>query len=147
MAIRSPRTVQQRHPAESRIMSSSDGLDEQVIEADLAEFVDDHDGVVQRRILNQPVQQRRLSGTEKTRQDRERNGRRGAGRTIGHRAQSVEARGAARGRSNRILAMMAASTRAPPIIWIGVSVSPSTKVEAHGRNDRLDAIGDSGRDR
>ena len=41
-----------------------DRLDEQVVEADLAELVDDHDRVGERRIAQEPVEQRRLAGAE-----------------------------------------------------------------------------------
>jgi hypothetical protein len=46
-------------------------LDEEVVEADLAELVDDHDRVGERRILEETVEQRRLAGAEKARENRE----------------------------------------------------------------------------
>jgi len=41
-----------------------DGLDEQVIEADLPEFVDDHHRVGERRIAQQPIQKGSLPGPQ-----------------------------------------------------------------------------------
>ena len=43
------------------------GLDEEVVEADLAELVDDHDGVGERRVLQQAVEQRGLAGARGSR--------------------------------------------------------------------------------
>ena len=48
------------------------GLDQQMIEADLAEFVDDHRGVGHAGMLEQPVQQRRLAAAEKASDERRR---------------------------------------------------------------------------
>ena len=61
-----------------------DSLDEQVIETDLAEFVDDDDAIPQGRVLNEPVQESGFAGAEKAREDRQRNGRDGAGWLVGH---------------------------------------------------------------
>src|SRR5258705_3576054 len=54
-----------------------------MVDADLAEPVDQHSGVGERRVLEQPVEQRGLAGAEKAGQHRERKGRdrtTGAGR-------------------------------------------------------------------
>ena len=45
-------------------------LDEQVVEPDLAELVDDHDRVGERRVAQEMVEQRRLARAEKTRSAR-----------------------------------------------------------------------------
>ena len=49
-----------------------DLLDQEMIEADLAELVDDHRGVGERGIAQQAVEQRRLAGAEEAGQDGER---------------------------------------------------------------------------
>src|SRR3982075_381587 len=54
-----------------------------MVEADLAELVDQHGGVGERRVIEHPVEQRGLAGAEKAGQHRERKGRdrtTGAGR-------------------------------------------------------------------
>ncbi len=51
----------------------ADMLDQEMIEADLAELVDDDGGLGERRIAQQPVEQRGLAGTEKAGEHRERN--------------------------------------------------------------------------
>jgi hypothetical protein len=60
-----------------------DGLDKEVVEADLAELVDDHDRVGERRVTQESVQERRLAGAQKARQHRERDRREGAA-GLGH---------------------------------------------------------------
>src|SRR5216683_7555975 len=45
-----------------------------MIEADLAELVDDHGGLGQRRVMDQAVEQRGLAGAEKARQHGEGDG-------------------------------------------------------------------------
>jgi hypothetical protein len=45
-----------------------------MIEPDLAELVDDHGGLGQRRVVDQAVEQRGLAGAEKAGQHGERNG-------------------------------------------------------------------------
>ena len=53
---------------------AADVLDQQMIETDLAELVDQHGGVGERRVLQQPVEQRRLAGAEEAGEDAERDG-------------------------------------------------------------------------
>ena len=48
-------------------------LDQQMVDRHLAELVDDDRGVDERRILQQPVEQRRLAGAEETGQHRDGN--------------------------------------------------------------------------
>ncbi len=48
-------------------------LDQKVVDADLAEFIDDHRRVVHGRILQDPVEKRRLSRAEKAGDDGDRN--------------------------------------------------------------------------
>ena len=52
----------------------ADIFDQQVIERDVAEFVDDDGGIAQRRVLEQAVEQRGLAGAEKAGEHGERNG-------------------------------------------------------------------------
>ena len=47
-------------------------LDQQMVDRHVAELVDDDGGVGQRRVLEQPVEQRRLAGAEKAGQHRDR---------------------------------------------------------------------------
>ncbi len=79
-STRSPRTVQHRQPVCSSIMSSLDMLDQQVVEADLAELVDDDGGVGERGIVQQAVEQRGLAGAEKAGEHGERDRRNRAAR-------------------------------------------------------------------
>ncbi len=76
-STRSPRSVQHRQPLGSSTMPSSIALDQQVVEADLAELVDDDGGVGERRVGDQAVEQRGLAGAEEAGQhgERERLGR------------------------------------------------------------------------
>ncbi len=53
-----------------------DLLDQQMVERDVAEFVDDDGGVAQIRVAQQPVQQRGLAGAEKAGEQRQRDRRR-----------------------------------------------------------------------
>ena len=65
--------------------SALDLLDQQMVQSDLAEFVDEHRRIGERRVLEQPIEQARLAGTEKAGQHGQRQrragatGRRGAG--------------------------------------------------------------------
>ena len=47
-------------------------LDQQMVDRDVAELVDDDGRIGERRVLEQPVEQRRLAGAEKTGQHRDR---------------------------------------------------------------------------
>jgi hypothetical protein len=49
-------------------------LDQKVIQRDITEFIDDHGGIGEIRILQEPVQKGRFSSTEKTGEDRHRHG-------------------------------------------------------------------------
>ena len=60
-----------------------DPLDQQMVEADLAELVDDDHGVGQGRIAQHPVEQRRLAGAEESGEDGERDRLGGAGIGLG----------------------------------------------------------------
>ena len=51
-----------------------DGLHQEMVEADLAELVDDHRGVGERRVAHQRVEQRCFPGAEEAGQDGERDG-------------------------------------------------------------------------
>ena len=53
VSMRSPRMVQHRQPDAISTMFSSDRLDEQMVDADLAELVDDDRGIREHRILEQ----------------------------------------------------------------------------------------------
>ena len=57
-------------------------LDQQVVDRHLAELVDDDRRVGQRRILEQPVEQRRLAGTEKAGEHRDGDGEAAAHRPV-----------------------------------------------------------------
>ena len=61
-----------------------DGLDQQMVEADLAELVDDDGGVGERRILQQAVEQRGLAGAEEA-------GQHGQGNWLGRAPQVARA--------------------------------------------------------
>ena len=56
-----------------------DRFDQQMIETDLAELVDDHGGLGERRVAQQPVEQRGLAGAEEAGEHAQRNG---LGRTL-----------------------------------------------------------------
>ena len=64
MRTRSPRTVQQMQPLFISNTSSSAFDHEVVVDADLAEFVDDHGELLAVRFRQNAVQQRRFTGTE-----------------------------------------------------------------------------------
>ena len=100
----SPRTVQQRQPSDKLDDAVGGLLDEQMVDRDIAELVDDDGRVGERRILEQPVEQRRLAGAEESGQHRDRDGTRSAsalsrppGRLRGSIALRRRARSAATG--------------------------------------------------
>jgi hypothetical protein len=61
-----------------------DGLDEKMIEADLAELVDDDDGVGKGRIAQKTVQEGRLAGAKEPREDGERDRRQRTAPAVRH---------------------------------------------------------------
>ena len=107
-----------------------DGFHQQVIEADLAELVDDHHRVLQRRILQEPVEQGGFARSQKAGEDGERDG---GGRCHGSHgfnpqsAPGVHPSGDAV--PSRTLATMAASTRVPPAICSGDRVSSRIRAD------------------
>ena len=56
VSTRSPRTVQQRQPSASWMTPSEELLDQQMVDRHVAELVDDHRRVGERRILQEPVE-------------------------------------------------------------------------------------------
>ena len=109
-----------------------DSLDEQMIEPDLAELVDDDDaypagpGPERRRFSESG-----FSGAEKARQDRQRNGRDGAGGWSDIGRQSVGTSGAAGlPLQHRYWQRWPREQGLPPTICTGSELSPRTKMEA-----------------
>ena len=90
-----------------------DLLDEQMIEADLAELVDQHHRVAQALVAQQAVEQRRLARAQKSGEHAERHRRRRAAQ-MPRRLPRAHAAALARGAPNVRLRMMAPSTSAPP---------------------------------
>ena len=70
VSIRSPRSVQQRQPVCSVDEAFLAGLDQIMVEPDLAELVDDHGRAQKLRVLEQACQQRGLAAAEESRQHR-----------------------------------------------------------------------------
>ena len=77
VAMRSPRIEQHKQPDVITSMVAVHPLDEQMIEADFAEFIDDDERARGRGIAEQAVQDARFSGAKKTcdNRQRERRGR------------------------------------------------------------------------